>query len=110
VRWRPPRWVWLAGPLLLALVAWGWWAGSTRVRETRRELAGLQERKQELETSRRALAREVQALREEREARVRAARDALDVAAPGEVLVVVQPTATPAVGRDVRKTAAGSGP
>jgi len=84
-------------PLLLTLVAWGWWRGSERVRETQRELAQLETHRQELEVSRRRLAREVEALRHEREAKVRAAREALDVAAPGEVLVVIPPP-TPGTG------------
>jgi cell division protein FtsB len=62
-----------------------------RVRETRRELAQLELQRQELDAARRSLAREVEALRHEREAKVRAAREALDVAAPGEVLVVLPP-------------------
>lgn len=86
------------GPLLAALVAWGWWRGSVRVRETRRELAQLEAQRQELEAASRGLAREVEALRHEREAKVRAAREALDVAAPGEVLVVLPPP-TPGTGK-----------
>jgi cell division protein FtsB len=84
-------------PLLVAGVAWGWWRGSVRVRETRHELAQLEMRRQEIEVARRQLARDVEALRHEREAKVRAAREALDVAAPGEVLVVMPPP-TPGTG------------
>jgi cell division protein FtsB len=43
------------------------------------------------------LERAIRALKEEREARARAAREALDVAAPGEVIVVV-PRPTPTKG------------
>jgi cell division protein FtsB len=89
----------VAAPLAAALVAWGWWSGAVRVRETRRELAQLEAQKRGLETARRNLARQVEALRHEREAKVRAAREALDVAAPGEVLVVLpQPSPTPGSG------------
>jgi len=87
----------VAAPLAAALIAWGWWRGVERVRETRRELAQLEVQRQELETARRDLARQVEALRREREAKVRAAREGLDVAAPGEVLVVM-PAATPGSG------------
>jgi cell division protein FtsB len=84
-------------PLLAGLVSWGWWLGATRVRETRRELAQLEQRRQALDAERRRLAREVESLRREREAKVRAAREALDVAAPGEILVVL-PAPTPGAG------------
>lgn len=87
------RWLWLLAPPLAALVVWGWWVGSQRVRETQLELAQLEHTKRELEVGNRSLASQVEALRRDREARVRAAREALDVAAPGEVLVVLpQPT------------------
>jgi cell division protein FtsB len=93
-----PRRLWLLlAPLLAGLVAWGWWAGAVRVRETRRELAQLEAQRLQLEAAQRRLAREVEALRREREAKVRAAREALDVAAPGEVLVVIPPP-TPGTG------------
>ena len=89
------RWLWLLVPLLVALVGWGWWGAVTAERETRRELEELRARRQQLEETNRALERQVAALKQEREARARAAREALDVAAPGEVLVVVpQPTPT----------------
>ena len=95
----PRRALLVLAPLLAAGVAWGWWRGSVRVRETRRELAQLELRRQSLEAARRRLNREVEALRHEREAKVRAAREALDVAAPGEVLVVMpQPSPTPGSG------------
>jgi cell division protein FtsB len=92
--WR--RWLWLGVPLLACLVSWGWWRGAVSVRESRRELAELVERREHLREANRALSREVEALRREREARARAAREALDVVAPAEVLVVVPPpTAVP---------------
>jgi cell division protein FtsB len=92
--WR--RWLWLGVPLLACLVTWGWWRGAVSVRESRRELAELAERRDQLRETNRALAREVEALRREREARARAAREALDVVSPAEVLVVVPPpTAAP---------------
>jgi cell division protein FtsB len=89
--WR--RWLWLGVPLLACLVSWGWWRGAVSVRESRREFAELVERREHLREANRALSREVEALRREREARARAAREALDVVAPGEVLVVVPPPA-----------------
>jgi cell division protein FtsB len=99
VKLRPRRWLWLLVPLLGSLVFWGWWKGTVRVRETRRELAQLAARKERLEVARRSLAREVEALRHEREARARSAREALDVVAPGEVLVVLPtPTQGPETG------------
>jgi cell division protein FtsB len=84
----------VVGPLLVALVGWGWWQGAARVRETRRELAQLRQRLEALDAERSRLAREVESLKEERAARARAAREALDVTAPGEVLVVL-PAETP---------------
>ena len=72
------RWLVLLLPLLALLVGWGWWRAIVAERQTRRELA-----------------RQVEALKNEREARARAAREALDVAAPDEVLVVLpRPTPT----------------
>jgi cell division protein FtsB len=94
---RPPsrRWLWLLVPLLVALVGWGWWRAVAAERETRRELEELRGRRQQLEETNRALERQVAALKQEREARARAARETLDAAAPGEVLVIVpQPTPT----------------
>jgi cell division protein FtsB len=81
-------------PLVVALVAWGWWRAVIAERDTRRELVELRTRRQQLEETNRALAREVEALKREREDRARAARETLDVAAPGEVVVVV-PRSTP---------------
>jgi cell division protein FtsB len=96
---RGRRWLLLGAPLLAAVVLWGWWSGSTRVHEARRELAGLEARREQLDSTRRTLALEVEALHTDREARKRAARETLDVAAPGEFLVIVaQPTP---VGRPV---------
>jgi cell division protein FtsB len=84
-------------PLLALLVAWGWWRAVVAERATRREVVELRARRQQLEETNRELAREVEALKNDREARARAAREALDVAAPGEILVVV-PRATPTRG------------
>lgn len=84
-------------PLLVALVGWGWWQAVVAERETRRELLELRVRRQQLEEANRALERQVEALKHEREARARAARETLDVAAPDEVLVIVHKP-TPAKG------------
>lgn len=82
-------------PLLVALVGWGWWQAVVAERETRRELLELRVRRQQIEEANRALERQVEALKHEREARARAARETLDVAAPDEVLVIVpKPTPT----------------
>jgi cell division protein FtsB len=95
VRLPARRWLWLLVPLLVALVGWGWWRAVVAERETRRELEELRARRQLLEETNRALVRQVGALKQEREARARAARETLDVVAPGEVLVIVpQPTPT----------------
>lgn len=82
-------------PALLALAGWGWWAGVRAARETRVELSALKARQQQLEDANRNLRREVDQLQRERWARERAAREALPVAAPGEVLVVI-PSPSPA--------------
>ena len=90
---RPPgrrALVWVLPPLA-GLIGWGWWIGLVAERETRRELAELQARRQQLERATQALAREVSALKLEPAARERAARETLDVAAPGEVLVILPP-------------------
>jgi cell division protein FtsB len=84
-------------PLVAVLVGWGWWRAVVAERETRQELVELRVRRQQLEEVNRALERQVEALKHEREARARAAREALDVAAPGEVLVVI-PSPTPTSG------------
>ncbi|MGE5234891.1 MAG: septum formation initiator family protein [Acidobacteriota bacterium] len=84
--------LWLGVVLFVSLVVFGWWRGSTGVRESRRELASLLARQQQLADANRDLARQVKALRGEREARARAARESLDVAAPDETVVIVPPT------------------
>ena len=89
------RWLWLLAPLAIALVGLGWWKAVVVEWDTRRELDELRIRRSQLEEANRALEREVRALKNEREARARAAREALDVAAPGEVIVIVaKPTPT----------------
>jgi cell division protein FtsB len=96
VRLPVRRFLWVLVPLLLGLIALGWWRGLVGERATRRELEGLRSRRQQLERANRTLEREVEALKDDREARVRAARKALDAAAPGEILVIVpQPTPSP---------------
>ena len=97
MRFPARRWLWALVPLLVVLIGWGWWQAVVAERETRRELIELQVHRQQLEEENRALARQVEALKREREARARAAREALDVAAPDEVLVIV-PVATPTKG------------
>ena len=91
------RWLWLLAPLAVALVGLGWWKAVVVELDTRRELEELRVRRQQLEEANRVLERAIRALKEEREARARAAREALDVAAPGEVIVVV-PRPTPTKG------------
>ena len=89
------RFLWVLLPLLVGLIALGWWRGVVGERATRRELEELRSRRQQLERANRSLEREVKALKDDPEARVRAARKALDAAAPGEILVIVpQPTPT----------------
>jgi len=89
------RWLWVVLPVLVVLVGWGWWQAVVAERETRRELLELRARRELLQEANRQLARQVEALKHEREARARAARETLDVAAPDEVLVVLpQPTPT----------------
>ncbi|MFI5142949.1 MAG: septum formation initiator family protein [Thermoanaerobaculales bacterium] len=85
------RALWLVVPPLVGLVGWGWWLGLVAQRNARRELAELQVRREKLERATQALAREVAALKREPAARERAAREALDVARPDEVLVIVPP-------------------
>jgi cell division protein FtsB len=95
VRLPARRWLWALVPLLVVLVGWGWWRAVVAEREARRELLELRMRRQQLEDANRALARQVEALKHEREARARAARETLDVATPDEVLVILpQPTPT----------------
>jgi cell division protein FtsB len=84
--------VWVGVMLFLSLVVFGWWRGTVGVRESRRELAALMTRKQQLADTNRDLARQVKALQGEKEARARAARESLDVASPDETVVIVPPT------------------
>jgi cell division protein FtsB len=77
--------------VVIVFLAWGWWGGMIATQEARRELAQLAQEKSRLEKANQELRREVAALRREREARARVARETLDVAAPGEVLVVLPP-------------------
>jgi cell division protein FtsB len=71
------------------VLAWATWRGVVEVRTSSMELEALQARRDTLRTTNIKLKREVEALRNERETRARVAREALDVAAPGEVLVLV---------------------
>jgi cell division protein FtsB len=87
----------LLAPIVAALIGLGWWRAVIVERDTRRELEDLRARSQQLEKTNRVLERAIRALKEEREARARAAREALDVAAPGEVVVIV-PRPTPTKG------------
>lgn len=88
-------WLFVLGPLLAAVIVWGWWRGVAVERETRRELVELQAKKRRVEETNRVLAREVAALSQERAARERAAREGLDVAAAEEIIVVLPATPTP---------------
>jgi len=97
VRLPRSRWLWLLAPLVVVLIGLGWWRAVIVERETQRELEEFRVRRQQLEEANRVLERAIRALKEEREARARAAREALDVAAPGEVIVVV-PRPTPTKG------------
>jgi len=97
VRLTRGRWLWLVAPLVAAVVALGWWRAVVVERQTRRELEELRVRRTQLEEANRVLERAIRALKNEREARARAAREALDVAAPGEVVVIV-PSPTPTKG------------
>lgn len=83
-------------PLAAGLVAWGWWAGLAGVRETRGELQRLIERRSALEEANRELRQKLAGVREDREARARAAREVLHVAAPDEIVVIL-PSPTPAL-------------
>lgn len=90
------RWaVWLGLPALAGLAAWGAWRGVAEAQRSRVEVQALEARRASLEEANRALRREVEALRTELAARQRAARQTLDVVAPGELLIVVPPTPTP---------------
>lgn len=91
------RWLWLLAPIVVALIGLGWWRSVIVERETRRELEDLRARRQQLEEANRVLDRTIRALKQEPEARARAARETLDVAAPAEVVVIL-PRPTPAKG------------
>ncbi len=84
-------------PALGILIGVGTWRGVVLLRESLGELHELEARRDRLAKGNEKLAREVEALEREREAKVHAARETLDVAAPGEVLVLVtgSPTAVP---------------
>ncbi|HPC84677.1 MAG TPA: septum formation initiator family protein [Thermoanaerobaculaceae bacterium] len=93
---RLGRWgAWLGLPVLAGLATWGAWRGFAEARHSQQEVRALEARRARLEEANRALRREVDALRKEQAARQRAARQSLDVAAPGEVLIVVPPTPAP---------------
>lgn len=77
--------------VVMILLVWGWWGGMAAAQEAGRELAALAQENARLGKANEELKREVAALRREREARARVARETLDVAAPGEVLVVLPP-------------------
>lgn len=85
----------IGAPLLVAAVGWGWWRGVVTTQVSTREVADLLARKARIEQVNAGLRREVTSLRRERETRARAARNILDVAAPGEVVIVVPATPTP---------------
>jgi len=91
----PRRTAWFALPVVAAAVGWGWWSGQRAVRQARAELQVLESRRAELERTNHELARQVEALKHEREARERAARESMDVAAPDETMVILPPTPTP---------------
>lgn len=96
---RLGRWgAWLGLPVLAGLAAWGAWRGVAEARRSRLEVRALEARRTSLEEANRTLRRDVDALRKEQAARQRAARQVLDVVAPGEVLVVVPSTPPPAGG------------
>ena len=85
----------IGAPLLFAAVGWGWWRGVETTRASSREVADLLARKARIEQVNAELRREVTALSREREARARAARNILDAAGPGEVVIVVPATPSP---------------
>ncbi len=85
-------------PAVAVLVAWGWWAGFSSLREAQSELHRLVERRDALARTNRQLWRQLAGLRHEREAQGRAAREVLLAAAPGEVVVVL-PSPTPGFGQ-----------
>jgi cell division protein FtsB len=84
------RWgLWVVAPCVAGLVAWGAWRGVAQAQRSRDELQTLLARRELLVRVNVELRREVESLQHERAARERAAREALDVVAPGEVLVIV---------------------
>lgn len=84
------RWgLWAVAPCVAGLVAWGAWRGVAQAQRSRDELQILLARRDLLVRVNLELRREVGSLQHERAARERAAREALDVVAPGEVLVIV---------------------
>lgn len=85
----------ICAPLLVAAVGWGWWRGVVTTRASSREVADLLARKARLEQVNAELRREVTSLSREREARARVARNILDVAGPGEVVIVVPAAPAP---------------
>jgi len=105
---RFSRWgVWLGLPVLAGIAAWGAWRGVAEARRSRLEARALEARRTSLDDANRLLRREVNALRTELAARQRAARQVLDVVAPGEVLVVVSPP-LPSAGGNGAATRRGS--
>jgi cell division protein FtsB len=85
----------VALPLLGALVGLGTWRGVVEVRDSLREMEQLEAHCVHLRDANEKLLREVEALKREREVRIHAARETLDVVAPGEVLVLVTDQAPP---------------
>ena len=83
------RWgLWAVAPCVAGLVVWGAWRGVAQAQRSRDELQVLQARQDLLVRVNQELRREVESLGHERAARERAARESLDVVAPGEVLVI----------------------
>jgi cell division protein FtsB len=83
------RWgLWMVAPCVAGLVVWGAWRGVAQAQRSRDELQMLQARRDLLVRVNHELRREVGSLGHERAARERAARETLDVVAPGEVLVI----------------------
>jgi cell division protein FtsB len=89
------RGLWLVAPLVAGALAWGAWRGVVEARRSGVELDALSARRDQLARAKEELRREVEALGREPVARERAARETLDVVAPGEVLVIVPEPATP---------------
>jgi cell division protein FtsB len=87
----PRRIAWVALPVAAVAIGWGFWSGQQATRRAREELRALEARRAQLEQTNRDLARRVEALQHDREARAHAAREGLDVAAPGETIVILPP-------------------